>query len=497
MSRTEIDLGLREALCADLAQWLPRQRWYGASGTLSEVAIEDVAALGAGDAGAGDVGVFTCVVVTTVGDQLIRYHVPLAVGPQDTRRPSDPGAMLHEDGERVVFDALADAATAAPVWRLLAGGGSVHSERGELSGGSEDLDASIVEISPLVREQSNTSLVVGADHLLKVMRKVTFAPSVELEMTRALRNAGFENVAPPEGWIHYRRDSEMSPALLALAQRFLHNGTEGWSLALTSLRDLYAAVEDRGGADDPAVRSQMLDEQGASFTPEAARLGTITARMHRAAAHATGEGVTAEEISAETVQSWMNEISDELDALLDRPDPALRVLRSRVATLRARIHAAGAVERPGLAIRIHGDYHLGQVLRTDAGWTILDFEGEPLRSVAERRRVASPLRDVAGMLRSFDYAAAAALAEREAPGSPSWEKLVPVGRTWAQASRDAFWAAYLEEVMGTPLLPDPGGALALRRAYEIQKAVYEVGYELAHRPTWISIPLAFLLEATP
>ncbi len=143
---------------------------------------------------------------------------------------------------------------------------------------------------------------------------------------------------------------------------------------------------------------------------------------------------------------------------------------------------------------MHGDLHLGQLLRVDTGWVILDFEGEPDRTPAQRRELSTPLRDVAAMLRSFDYAAAAAIAERAAPDSEEAQGLFGFGDAWADANRDAFWSAYLEAIGSDPILPEPGPALVIRRAFEVQKAVYEIGYELGHRPTWVEIPLRFLLR---
>jgi maltokinase len=148
----------------------------------------------------------------------------------------------------------------------------------------------------------------------------------------------------------------------------------------------------------------------------------------------------------------------------------------------------------GLLIRVHGDLHLGQLMRVDTGWVVLDFEGEPDRTPAQRRELSTPLRDVAAMLRSFDYAAAAAIAERGAPDTDEARALAGFGDAWADANGDAFWSAYLEAVGSEPLLPEPGSALVIRRAFEIQKAVYEIGYELGHRPTWVEIPLRFLLR---
>ncbi|HEX4578596.1 MAG TPA: aminoglycoside phosphotransferase [Candidatus Dormibacteraeota bacterium] len=487
-----VDLAwIRETLESALVSWLPRQRWYGGDTAISYVRCEELAPIADGQP-----VVAACLVAVGFDDASeVTYNVPIAVGSPAGLRPSDPGAVVHDDDGLLVFDALADSRTAAPLWRIVALGETVRLNAGRLIAGGGGLTPLAADISPLVREQSNTSLVVGGDHLLKVMRRVVFAPSVELEMSRALADAGFEHVAPAQAWLDYERDGEPHAALLALAQPYLHNGTEGWTLALTSLRDLYAVAEEThpGGA---AERLLTVEEAGGSFTSEAARLGDITAQMHLALAHATGADLAPEPITRGLLIQWADEILGDLDALIATGVEPVRELQPHHAALKARIDALRTVARPGLAIRIHGDYHLGQVLRTDAGWTVLDFEGEPRRPVEHRRRRHSPLRDVAGMLRSFDYAASVALIERMAPTDPEWAHLAAHGRSWASANRDAFWSTYVERTVGSRLIPDAGGALTLRRAFEIQKAIYEVAYELAHRPSWVPIPLAFLLEAT-
>jgi trehalose synthase-fused probable maltokinase len=189
----------------------------------------------------------------------------------------------------------------------------------------------------------------------------------------------------------------------------------------------------------------------------------------------------------------------ELDRLLRSDAPQLAPLRARRPSLLARIEALRELDGDaGLAIRIHGDYHLGQVLRVDAGWVVLDFEGEPDRPLAVRRVRASPLRDVAGMLRSFHYAAAAALMERLSPQSRGWEPLFLQGQAWAEATGDAFWDAYLARASaGGSLLPSPRATLVMRDAFAVQKAIYEVRYELGHRPDWVAIPLRYLLAEAP
>jgi maltokinase len=482
---------LRGTIETALGAWLPRQRWHGGGQGIVSVRCEELSPIDS-----GDVVVAACVALVEYDDgHTVRYDVPLAVATHSDVRPSDPRAVLHEDDSVLVFDALADSRTAAPLWRVVAGSVEVRLADGRLVPGGSGLDPTITDISPLVREQSNTSLVVGGDHLLKVMRKVVYEPSVELEMTQALTAAGFENVAPAQGWLDLYREGQAAPALVALVQRYLHNATEGWTLALTSLRDLYANAEEEP-AGDTAHRVQTVEDSGGSFTAEAARLGDITAAMHLALADARGDGLSAEPITPAMLAAWAGEILGDIDALIATGGDAVAGLADRRPALQSRVDAIRDLDQPGLAIRIHGDYHLGQVLRTDSGWTVLDFEGEPRRSVEHRRRRHSPLRDVAGMLRSFDYAASVALLERTTPADPGWPHLRAHGLSWAAANREAFWVAYVERTTGSRLLPDPGAALTLRRAFEIQKAAYEVGYEIAHRPAWVPVPLGFLLQAT-
>ena len=199
-------------------------------------------------------------------------------------------------------------------------------------------------------------------------------------------------------------------------------------------------------------------------------------------------------LTEESLNNWANTMTGELDRLLARDEPALDPLRDVRDAVVARFDQIRGLSPGGLLTRIHGDLHLGQLLRIDTGWVILDFEGEPDRTAAERRQLSSPLRDVAAMLRSFDYAAAAAIIERTAPDSAEAEILRGYGEAWADANRDSFWSSYLEAIGSQPILPAPGPSLVLRRAFEVQKAVYEIGYELGHRPAWVPIPLRFLLR---
>ena len=323
------------------------------------------------------------------------------------------------------------------------------------------------------------------------------APAWSWRWRRPSVGAGFPHVPSLHGHISHRRGQE-EPSLQALLNAYLQNGTQGWTLALTSLRDLYASAEEVGGGS-ARERWELVDDQGGSFQGEAARLGAVTADLHLALADPSlGDVLAPAAVGPEELAAWADAMTGELDRLLAADEPALAPLVEMREPIVARFDALRRLPDGGRAIRVHGDYHLGQVLRTDEGWKIIDFEGEPAGEVEERRRRSSPLRDVAGMLRSFDYAAAAALRGsgcdlRTRSGSTSPLPARPGPAPIATPSGPPIWSAST----GSGLLPGDGGALVVRRAFEVSKAVYEVGYELGHRPDWVEIPLRFLLAGTP
>jgi trehalose synthase-fused probable maltokinase len=485
-----------------LGDFLQRQRWYGGRGrTLQSVKVLDIAVLREGEPEL----LFVLLGATHDDGDEERYQVPLAV-----RRGSDPPqdlgeklvAQTEQDGGLLsVYDALAEPALAWWFWQAMAESRSLATAAGELRYRASGLTLAPDEtglIRSLGREQSNTSLVRDDSEVLKIMRRVESGPTPELEMTVALARAGFTNIAAPLGSGEYVAGAG-EPALLAMLQPYLHNGTEGWTLALTSLRDLYADAEESGERDDAARRQAVLD-QGSSFQPESARLGEVTAEMHLAlSGPSVGESMRPEPITERMLAGWADEMASDLDALLRTDMASLAPLRARRPAILARFDALRSIGADGgLAIRVHGDYHLGQVLRVDAGWVILDFEGEPDRPLVARRVRSSPMRDIAGMLRSFHYAAAAALMERCTPEDEGWEQLYHQGLAWAEANCDTFWDAYVARAgAGDALLPSPDATLVLRDAFELQKAIYELGYELGHRPDWVGIPLRYLLAEAP
>jgi maltokinase len=349
------------------------------------------------------------------------------------------GDVVTDAGEGLAYDAFVDSELSRLVLDRVAPGLGATTMR------------------PLAVEQSNTSVVFDEEWILKVFRQVQPGPNPDIEVARALEGVGFEHVPSTVGvWRH-------DGAELAVVRRFVRGGSDGFELARTSLRDLFDArvSPERAGGD---------------FGPEAGRLGTVTAQLHVALAAAFGVG------DAEPAR-WANELATELRRADASVLPAHRVERVYAAIAGLDPDASGA------AIRVHGDYHLGQVLRGDEGWFVLDFEGEPDRPADERRATASPLRDVAGMLRSFAYAPEVVLGERhdEAPDT----ELRALAVQWEARARTAFLRAYLAEPGVRHLLPSTDVALArLLFGLELGKAVYEVGYERGHRPDWVAIPLS-------
>jgi maltokinase len=484
---------------AELLTFLRRQRWF--SGRERDLqAIEIV------DAGTdGEDPLLVPVLVDAIyGDGgRERYSIPLSVRPAERAIETDVGlvAMGTRNGAPVeVVDALIDPEAAVRFWDLMTTNGEIATAAGRIRGQSEPGVAAAppepvadgaAGIHPLGRDQSNSSLVRDKRELLKFFRKIEQSSSPEREMLQALHHAGFTGIAAPMGRVDYRQ-GDGEEALLAILQPYLHNATDGFQMAMTSLRDLYSVAEGATHADPLGIR-EAIDEQGSDFRPEANRLGAIVGEMHLTlASDRMPEQMRPVLATAEMMQAWAGEMEADLERLFaDHADRTQGLARDQLA---ASFQALKEVEGGGLAVRYHGDLHLGQLVRTDAGWIILDFEGEPSRSVEVRRRRSSPLRDAAGMLRSFSYAAAVALMERATPKDPDWEHLLAYGDAWAEVNRAVFWDAYVGAVGATGLLPDADAVGTVLRAFEVQKAIYEFGYELGHRPDLAWVPLRALRQ---
>ncbi len=308
---------------------------------------------------------------------------------------------------------------------------------------------------PMGAEQSNSSVVFGDELVLKVFRRLEPGVNPELEMLRFLSAREFPNIAALAGWYEY--SGELMHATLGILQEFVGEARDGWELAM----------------DDPEGLLTRIGE-----------LGTATGEMHSVLASDDEDSAFApEEPSSEALSLLTATIDEQIDRVfLDLPDddPALAPIAGRAEEVRERLQLMSHVGVGGKLIRHHGDYHLGQTLLSDDRWIILDFEGEPARSLLERRRKRSPLRDVAGMLRSFAYAASASKLLRGVPAPEGWE----------EQARDAFLEAYLDAVDQSLLPAGRPATEKLLQIFELEKAVYELRYELNNRPDWVPIPVA-------
>jgi maltokinase len=468
-------------LAPSLADYLPRQRWFGAKDrTIELVRIRSTEVL----AGEGSWPVLLRVdaEVSLAGTDDARYQVFLGLRPTGVDcefLSGHEGAVLGEfdtaQGQALVYDALLDGELALALLRVIAP--EYTAER----------------VRPLGAEQSNTSLVYDDAMILKVFRRLTEGHNPEVEVIETLAKVGFTSV--PEPLASWRKDGMD----LAFLQRFLTGATDGWHIALTSLRELFAeytigAAPPPGdalgaGVAAPLEATDPAEARG-DFAAEAERIGEVTAEMHQALARGFGTDKAAG-------ADWADQMEEQLERVLGARAGAgssgdgalLEGARRIISRLRD-------IPDPGPAIRVHGDYHLAQGLRTDAGWFVLDFEGEPARPLEERTRPSSPLKDVAGMLRSFSYASAVALSYQE-------DDLSRLGRAWETRNRECFMAGYLRKAQydpdsgQEPILPiDPAVRSAVLAAFELDKALYEVAYERANRPDWAHIPLGAVQRLT-
>jgi len=418
-----------------LPSYLTRQRWYAGDDEPSSVQIVDEMVVQRAFPALVDV------VVDADGRlyQLLVGLRPVAEEVPEFLTGSDYAVLGHigtTGGHALAYDALIDSELCLVLLDAVSGG----SEKAEW-------------VRPVTAEQSNTSVVFEDRLILKVLRRLARGINPETEMTTALDQVGFNHIAAPLAV--WQRDGFD----LALLQPFLSGGTEGWALALASLRDLY------GSGGDPAAA-------GGDFASESERLGEMTGRMHVALAEAFGA-------EAGEGAAWAAGMMEQLDRVAPKSP-----WRSGV---RAAFAGLARMGDPGAATRVHGDYPLGQVMRMETGWFVLDFEGEPSRPLEERRQRSSPLKDVAGMLRSLHYASQVALMERD---QGEREALAPVAAAWEERNRRAFLEGYRDAKGIDEVLPDDEEAFnTVLLAFELDKAVYELAYERDHRPDWAVIPI--------
>ena len=456
---------------AALAASLPRQRWFaGKSRTQVSARIVDVSS----DVRAGSwLPAIVGVEYDDGGSE--RYFVPMTV--------RDAGATI--------VDALDDDEPCRTLAGVMLEGRALAMQHGVLRSTVFSRAAARGEL-PIVRgvlEQSNSNIRFGDAYLIKVIRRVDPGPHPEVEMLRFLARSGFDRVPRLLASLTYDRAGE-ARATLAVAQAFVPNDGSAWDRAVADARAFVA--------DTTARRPGFLDA--------AAALGRTTAELHVALARGDDPAFRPEPFTAETAAA----IGAGLRAGASR---ALSLVASRLATMtgplreaaEAVMAARAAIEsrasRPttvaagATRLRVHGDYHLGQILSTGNGFVVIDFEGEPARPLSERRAKQSPLKDVAGMVRSFGYAAHAARRVAGVPRPEHAALLLDRAQAWEEAVTREFLAAYRDATVDAVFIPSaPGAFNVLLEAFILDKALYEVEYELASRPDWAIIPLVGVLQ---
>jgi maltokinase len=307
-------------------------------------------------------------------------------------------------------------------------------------------------------EQSNSSIVFDERLVLKVFRKLEPGVNPELEMLRFLGSHGFPNIAPLQGWYEY--EGQALSSTLGVAQVYYPDAVGGWELAIDEI------------TSEPDV-----------FLDRLAGLGSVTAQMHNVLASDAGDPAFApEEPSHEALSLLTATVDEDIERIFVRlpDDERVAPIAGRGQDVRERLAARAQIGVGGRVIRTHGDYHLGQTLSTPRGWVIIDFEGEPARPLPERRLKRSPLRDVASMLRSFAYVTSAVeILKGQRPPSDFEER-----------ARDRFLEHYFAQLDMTLLPPGEAAISNLLSIYELEKAIYELQYELNNRPDWVAIPVA-------
>lgn len=434
-----------------LAHWLPGQRWFGGGPAEAAAAVvtrrETVLSTGAVAAELALVRILT-------DTRDVTYQVYLGW------RAAVPERLEHSTiggvGSLTCYDALHDDDVTTPLLRILLGGAGSGTITAMPPTGEVPADE-IGHGLALTAEQSNTSIVFGTAVILKFFRRIEPGINPDAEMSAALSDRPYTAGYCGE----LRTPIDGTDTTLALATRFIRGSADAWSTATASVRDLLAEGD------------LHADEVGGDFGTEAFRLGGVIAQMHRDLAAIFGETPLIREDLAQLLAT----VERDAAALTDRLPEMKGLLPQLRDTCAALARDLATSTTPSQ--RIHGDLHLGQVLRTVDGWIVIDFEGEPAATLARRRTPQSPLKDIAGMLRSFDYAARYPLYMSTVNAQRAYRS-----DEWLAHNRAAFLDGYAA-TYGS----DPRETSALLTTFELAKAVYEVDYELRHRPGWVHIPL--------
>jgi maltose alpha-D-glucosyltransferase / alpha-amylase len=515
-----------EALAAMVAsiphEWLHRQRWFRAK-------AREIVSLELADAGVFRPEAGVNLPVPALRVRYSEGEPEVYLLPFSFVRPVEGGEPLitHSGlvGEIDVFEGLMDGPGALALLDAIEHEHQAPTVHGSFRGRRTDQLARIEGKRAPVRrvesEQSNTSIIFGDALILKIFRKLEAGENPDLEVTRFLvEHTGFTALPALAGWIEYE-GGEGEPASVAGLFEFVRNGGDAWAFTLRALGRFFAAAA-RSAADPASIAGREATRRMAGdFVASARELGRVTGELHAALASVdTVPDFAPEAATEEDTARWVQEmraraevVFRELGRRLDAmpggfPHAILNDLNALVresAELSERLGEVRLLAEHGtVRIRIHGDLHLGQMLRREDGhpggpdeWVILDYEGEPARPIEERRGKVSPLRDVAGMLRSFDYALRVALREHDQDTPSGRASLEEWGDAWVREIRRLFLEGYREGAGKASFLPRDEEALERAlAAFELDKAIYELGYELNNRPDWIWVPLVGIRNIT-
>lgn len=525
----------RASLESLLPDYLRNQRWFGAKAkTIKQVNVADAIPIGSDDV---EAGVLALLRVEFVQGDPEMYSLPLAfaTGADADRWRSEMTRLVIADvsvadgTQGVLFDAIASPLFSQALLEQILSRRRARGQRGEIEASGTGPLRRILggSVPPPVlskAEQSNSSVLFGDKVILKLFRRLAAGVNPDLEIGRFLVKAEFPHAPALVGALEYEGgpDEQMS---LAVVHAFVPGANDAWEATLDALGRYYerAGILQAGGQAPPAVTSDLLraathevtnevQELTGTFLESARLLGERTASLHLTLASDNKDPRFAPE------PFTPHYVRGLYQSMRNRTMQSLRLLRKQVKSLSPDLvpiaeqvlaHEADMIQqfRPvferritARRIRIHGDFHLGQVLSTGKDFLILDFEGEPAAALSERRIKRSPLHDVAGMLRSFHYAAYAGLRQHEARGSLPPENIrqfEPWARFWYVTVSGAFLRAYFEGVAGAEILPQtPDELRVLLRAYLLNKALYELAYELNNRPDWVRIPLLGIQQLT-
>ena len=533
--REALSAAHRGTLEERLLAYVIQRRWFGGKARMVQMArVEDVVEM----SGPASRAAIVFLRIDYTDGEPDRYQVPIAFASglrARAIRKNSPQAVIalvksaSEVAQGILFDATHDPGFCASLVKMIGRGQSCTGEEGKIAATPHAaFSREVGDLrhlppgTPLRGEQTNTSLFFGRRAVLKLFRRLDEGTNPDLELGRFLtERTSFASLPPVIGAIEYRRSRKEEPVTLAVLKGYAPAQGDAWTYALDELGRFYHRVLARGSQVAPGVpRGGLLSLAGAApplelqgligdYLTAAQVLGERTAEMHLALASQPADPVFAPEPFGPNYQralfqalrgnclQAMARLREQAGSL----DTETRVIAERVLGRESAVvktfEAVIGLQHGGMRIRVHGDYHLGQVLRAKDDFIIIDFEGEPARSIGWRRLKRSPLRDVAGMLRSFDYAASYSLRNQSPPPVRTQDtaRLLPWAKLWTAWVSAAFLRSYLDAIKHSGLLPQSDREIAiLLDALLLEKALYEVTYELNNRPDWVAVPLTGILD---